>query len=155
MAQVHRRLYTSENVQSVSLDQYLDALVGDLRQSSGVNGASAALSLTADPIKIDPDRAVAVGIVVTELVINALKHAYPSGHGPIRIGLRELNPGRAMLRVEDDGIGCSQTSMYAGLGQRIVEAMTAKLGATLRQETSGGCKVMVAFDLRGVNGAPV
>lgn len=153
VGQVHRRLYTSEDVQSVSLDQYLTALVQDLRQSWDVNGAAATLSLAADPIKIDPDRAVAIGIVVTELVINALKHAYPSGHGPIRIGLHKLDLGRAMLRIEDEGVGCNPTSltMSKGLGQRIVQAMTAKLGATLCQETSGGCKVMVAFDLRGGN----
>jgi len=42
--------------------------------------------------------------------------------------------------------------MSKGLGQRIVQAMTAKLGATLSQEMSGGCKVTVAFDLRGGNG---
>jgi two-component sensor histidine kinase len=154
VGQIHRRLYTSDDIQSVSLEQYLSALVQDLRQSSDVNRVAATLSLAADPIKIDPDRAIAIGIVVTELVINSLKHAYPSGHGPIRIGLHELDLGRAMLSVEDEGVGCSPTSltMSKGLGQRIVRAMTAKLGATLCQETSGGCKVTVAFDVRGGNG---
>ena len=148
VGQVHRRLYTSQDVKSVSLDQYLAALVQDLQRSSGVNGAAASLTLTADPITIDPDRAVAVGIVVTELVINALKHAYPSSHGPIRVRLHQLDAGRATLRVEDDGIGCGQSAMYKGLGQRIVDAMASKLGATLSQETTAGCKVMMRFDLQ-------
>jgi two-component sensor histidine kinase len=58
-----------------------------------------------------------------------------------------------MLRIEDEGVGCNPTSltMSKGLGQRIVQAMTAKLGATLCQETSGGWKVTVEFDLRGGN----
>ena len=153
VGQVHRRLYTSEDVQLVSLDQYLMALVQDLGQFSDVKGTAATLSIAADPIMIDPDRAVAIGLVVTELVINALKYAYPSRHGPIRIGLHELDLGRGMLRVEDDGVGCDPTTltMSKGLGQRIVQAMTDKLGATLCQETLGGCKVTVTFDLRGGN----
>ncbi len=157
VAQVHQRLYTSDDVELVSLDQYLAALVQDLQRSSDINGAATNLSLVADPIEIHPDRAVAIGILVTELVINALKHAYPSGHGPIRIGLRELDRGNAVLKVEDEGIGCSPSELTTskGLGQRIVEAMTAKLAATLHQETSGGCKVTIGFDLRGGNGPTV
>ena len=56
VGQVHRRLYTSDDVQSVSLDQYLTVLVEDLQRSSGVHGAAASLTLTADPITVEPDR---------------------------------------------------------------------------------------------------
>lgn len=148
VGRVHHRLYTSDDLKSVALNQYLAALVHDIRQSSDMSGSAAGLSLSADPIKIDPDRAIVIGIIVTELVINAMKYAYPSGPGPIRVGLRQINSADAILTVEDDGVGYKSTSltMAKGLGQRIVQAMTNKLGATIWQESAGGCKVTVEFN---------
>ncbi len=132
VAQVHRRLYTSEQITSVAVDQYLTALVDDLQISARHGEDGIALSVTADPINIDPDRAVAVGVIVTELVINASKYAYPQGGGPVRIAL--LNGDDAIhLSVEDDGIGLPEDldANTGGLGNRIVRAMAAKLGADL------------------------
>jgi two-component sensor histidine kinase len=150
VAQVHRRLYTSADVQSVALDQYLSALVEDLRNSAE-DGTAAALSLDAEPIEVDPDRAVAVGVVVTELVINAMKYAYPSGKGPIRVSLRSAEDSRAVLSVEDDGIGASAEPKRAsdGLGRMIVKAMATKLNAEWGQDPShSGMRVTLTFDSR-------
>src|SRR4029078_5724626 len=76
VAQVHRRLYTSHDLQSVLLNQYLGALLEDLRRSAEGNRMSR-LTLQAETVEIDPDRAVAIGIIVNELVMNAVKYAYP------------------------------------------------------------------------------
>src|SRR5689334_7767889 len=87
VAQVHRRLYTSQDLKSVSLNAYLDSLLEDLRRSAEGNKMSR-LTLKAEPIEIDPDRAVAIGIIVNELVMNAVKYAYPDCAGPIHVELR-------------------------------------------------------------------
>ena len=108
VAQVHRRLYTSEDVKTVAIDQYLNALIEDLRNSTE-DDAFAQLSLAADPVETDPDRAVAIGVIVNELVINALKYAYPMGKGPIRVGLKARDEGgNAVISVEDDGVGFAE-----------------------------------------------
>lgn len=147
VGEVHRRLYTSEDIQSVSLDQYLAALVDDLRRSSEDDGLSQ-LTLHAEPLDLDPDRAVAIGVIVNELVINALKYAYPASRGPIRVGLQRVNGRRALLSVEDDGVGLGthSTPHSTGLGQRIVSAMAQKLNAEVTQGRAPvGTKVLVSF----------
>ncbi len=96
VAQVHRRLYTSHDLNSVLLNQYLGALLDDLRRSAEGERMSR-LTLKAEPIEIDPDRAVAIGIIVNELVMNAVKYAYPDCAGPIYVELD--SEGERMLRL--------------------------------------------------------
>src|SRR5258705_8115967 len=67
-AQVHRRLYTSHDLKNVMLNQYLGALLEDLRRSAEDNRMSR-LTLKAEPIEIDPDPAVAIGIIRNQLVM--------------------------------------------------------------------------------------
>src|ERR1700721_4621127 len=100
VAQVHRRLYTSHDLNSVLLNQYLEALLEDLRRSAEGNRMSR-LTLKAESIEIDPDRAVAIGIIVNELVMNAVKYAYPDGAGPIHVDRRAQN-NQLLLSIADD-----------------------------------------------------
>ena len=150
VAQVHRRLYTSDDVQTVALDQYLTTLVDDLRNSAEGFGGGDELSLSADGCMVDPDKAVAVGVIVTELVLNALKYAYPNGKGPIRVTLRNGADDRAHLAVEDDGVGRDLPASgrtEEGLGRKIVHAMAVKLGADWgRDESHAGMRIALAFE---------
>jgi two-component sensor histidine kinase len=146
VAQVHKRLYTSDDVRSISLDQYLRALVTDIEASSD-HATGSWLALTADPVQIDPDRAVAVGVIVTELVINAMKYAYPGGTGPVRISLQRAAEGRTRLCVEDDGAGSSPPSPSStGMGHLIVAAMADKLGASVTRDAAHrGTRMVLEF----------
>jgi two-component sensor histidine kinase/CheY-like chemotaxis protein len=152
VARVHRHLYTSDDIRSVSLDLYLISLIDDLHQSIEETGA--AFKLDADPVEIDPDRAVAAGVLVTELIINAKKHAYPAGKGQIRVVLRAINGHSAELSVEDDGIGSTNLASSApeGLGTIIIQAMGVKLGGKIVSDPShNGTRVMLTF-ARGGHG---
>ena len=62
------------------------------------------LTLKAEPIEIDPDRAVAIGIIVNELVMNAVKYAYPDGAGPIHVELK-ADGDDLVVAIPDDGVG--------------------------------------------------
>src|SRR5262249_29143108 len=74
VARVHRSLYTSLDVRWVSLADYLATLIHDLENvSAGPDGQSHTITLEADQIQVGPDVAVSVGIIATELVLNALK----------------------------------------------------------------------------------
>ena len=146
VAQVHRRLYTSQDLKSVLLNQYLDALLDDLRRSAEGNRMSR-LTLKAEPIEIDPDRAVAIGIVANELVMNAVKYAYPDGAGPIHVDLRSEG-NDIVLSISDDGVGTNGKSdpRSTGMGQRIVSAMATKLEATAERDPKHkGTRIVLRF----------
>jgi two-component sensor histidine kinase len=146
VAQVHRRLYTSHDLKSVLLNQYLDALLEDLRRSAEGNKMSR-LTLKAEPIEIDPDRAVAIGIIVNELVMNAVKYAYPDGAGPIHVDLRAQGDD-LVLSIADDGVGLNVKTdpRSTGMGQRIVTAMATKLDASVERDPAHpGTRIVVRF----------
>src|SRR6202000_610682 len=146
VAQVHRRLYTPHDLKSVLLNQYLEALLEDLRRSAEGNRMSR-LTLTAESIEIDPDRAVAIGIIVNELVMNAVKYAYPDGAGPIHVELKSQDD-ELLLAITDDGVGLNAKAdpPSTGMGQRIVTAMATKLDACVERDPSHtGTRIMLRF----------
>jgi two-component sensor histidine kinase/CheY-like chemotaxis protein len=146
VAQVHRRLYTSHDLKSVMLNQYLDALLEDLRRSAEGNRMSR-LTLKAEPVEIDPDRAVAIGIIVNELVMNAVKYAYPDGAGPIHVDLNAQGDD-LLLSITDDGVGLNVKTdpRSTGMGQRIVTAMASKLEANVERDPAhAGTRIVLRF----------
>lgn len=145
VARVHKRLYTSADVRFVDLADYLCGLVEDLRQSADQGGRM--LQFLASQTRIGTDFAIPIGLIVTELVINAFKYAYPAGGGPIRVKA-ERNGDLITVQVEDDGIGVTEPDWRreGGIGSKIVLAMVEKIGGALNFETrpSGTC-ITVTF----------
>jgi two-component sensor histidine kinase len=138
-------------VQQVAVDQYLSGLLEDLRRSADSDRA-AQVTLDADPVDTHTDGAVAVGVIVNELVMNALKYAYPDSVGPIRVILKTTGPESAIVSVEDDGVGFKDTDnpTSTGLGQRIVKAMASKINGDIKHDQRApGTRVSVAFSLVG------
>ena len=129
IAQVHRRLYTSNDVEHVDMQEYLGALVEELGETWSADGARRHLSLTADPIRLATDRAVSLGVIVTELVSNACKYAYPAASGAVRVGLVRDGDGHFILSVEDDGVGMAMDASPrgTGLGTKLIRAMAQSL----------------------------
>ena len=134
IGQVHRRLYSSGDVEFVAMDDYLAALVVELEQTWSTPGSPRPLRLVADPIRLKTDRAVSLGVIVNELVSNACKYAYPPEQaGEVRISLALSGDRRFRLCVEDDGAGlpADGTIKGTGLGTKLIRSMVRSLSAEL------------------------
>jgi two-component sensor histidine kinase len=133
IAQVHRRLYTSSDVESVDMRDYLGALIDELTRTWSTDRRPRHLSLVAEPIRLKPDRAVSLGVIVTELVTNACKYAYGDAAGEVRVALAPAGETYFRLTVEDDGAGMSPAAQPqgTGLGAKLIRAMTQSLGGDL------------------------
>jgi two-component sensor histidine kinase len=96
-------------------------------------GRTPDIRFEAVPIQMKTDKAVSIGMIVTELVTNAIKYAYPEGQGEIRVSLVRESDGATVLVVADDGVGWSGQgpATGTGLGGKIVGAMARGLGTTI------------------------
>jgi len=132
IAQVHRRLYTSDDVDSVAMDEYLAALIEELEETWSTRAAPRSIRLDAQTVRLHPDKAVSLGVIVNELVSNACKYAYGDGaSGEVRVRFAKAGDDHFHLIVEDDGVGLSEGAAPrgSGLGSRLVVAMAKSLAS--------------------------
>ena len=137
IAQVHRRLYSANDVESVDMRDYLGSLIEELTETLSCDSAPHAMRLVAEPIRLPTDKAVSLGVIVTELVTNACKYAYPTGAGgEIRVMLRREGDDVFLLAVEDDGCGmpAEAAPKGTGLGTKLIRAMAQSLQAVVEYE---------------------
>lgn len=150
VAGVHRRLYTSSDVRIVDLGAYLGSLLDELAAALGAGSRNTLALRAAEAIRVPTDRAVTIGVIVTELVTNAWKYAYPpETGGEIRVVLRMAGAGRATIAVEDDGVGWrGGGAQGTGLGSRVIAAMAANLQSRVVFDDAGpGTRAQLSFEV--------
>jgi two-component system, chemotaxis family, CheB/CheR fusion protein len=149
IALVHERLYNSENLAQVDMKSYVQGLIGPLVLSCG-KPERISLDIRAEGFFLGPDAAISCGLIINELVSNALKHAFPGGRaGAVSIGLRMTSDTEVFLEVRDDGVGIPEAldvSKTVSLGLRLVQQMVSQLGGRLDIDRSAaGTSVSVRF----------
>ena len=148
MARVHDLLSKSERAQHIDVSMYVADLCGALRP---ITGDDDRVSLKADidqGIMVDADTAVPLGIVLTELITNAVKYAFPPPRsGTILVQARRSQPGWVELTVRDDGIGMS--SLREGsLGYGLVRSLVQQIGGEIEVRNDAGLVVTISFPRR-------
>lgn len=122
----------------VALKPYFDQLCVSVGASMIRDHDQLSLRVDCDDSAVDADISVSLGLIVTELVINSLKHAFPGGrHGVITVSYKAQGPNWT-LAVDDDGVGMPTDAESAtpGLGTSIVEALAKQLQARVRVTSS-------------------
>lgn len=122
---VYRRLYATGATDAVDLATYLEELVKRRFLMHGLeSGDSVGMDLRLAPIEVDHGQAVAVGLIVNELVTNSLKYAFPLRRGTVSLSLDRTGPDRARLTVADDGIGMPDAQVKGlGIGLELVPVL--------------------------------
>ena len=145
---LHQRLYTSHDVRFVAIDEYFERLLEALRTST-VAPDHVTLGLQAMPVDVATDKAVKLGIIVNELVTNALKYAFPDNtKGVISVRVAAGEEGWYLLSIQDNGVGMEAGTpvVGSGLGQRIVDTMVRGIGGRIdRVVTEEGTEFCIAF----------
>jgi PAS domain S-box-containing protein len=150
IALIHEKLYQVKNFADVPFAAYIRGLASDVFHATGApSGVS--LLFAVEDVAIPLDKAVPCALVLNELVMNALKHAFPGGRrGTIRVELSRADSGHVRLAVVDDGVGLPaglDPKHAASLGLRVVATLAEQLQAELTFESHGGASFVLTFPM--------
>lgn len=151
MALIHQLLYERHDFSRVSLAHYMRRLSNLLRESQSVQVGRVSIELACEEeaLSIDLQRAVPCGLLVNELVTNALKHAFPDGRtGTVRIVLARDDDGRGRIIVADNGVGLPphiEPGAGHSLGFQLIPLLVDQLGGELRLVRDAGTRFEVSF----------
>jgi PAS domain S-box-containing protein len=151
MALLHEKLYKSENFADVPFKDYLSTLCRDLVSAFGASGRIQ-MDFDLEVIDISIDTAVPCGLIVNELITNAIKHAFPKGRkGRIAVGFRRKDGKFAELKVADDGIGLPaefNAAKAESLGLKIIHILTDQISGKLHVRSGKGAAFRLVFPIR-------
>lgn len=140
VAEVQRHLHSSEGIDQVEVSSYLNKLCNSLAASMIGESQPIAVEVTAHAGMIGSDTAVSIGLIVTELIINAIKYAFPSAKADAVIRVTyEIDGTDWKLTISDNGVGKTVNASAgpsSGLGTAIVQALVKQLSAVIDTETS-------------------
>jgi two-component sensor histidine kinase len=149
MALTHEVLYQSENVARLDLNKYVEKLVKSLFQAYAAGEAHIELEIDSEDITIAIDQAIPCGLIVNELVSNALRHAFPKGNGMVTVRARTLEDGQIELIIGDNGVGMPQDIDYRKtdtLGLRIVtDLVEVQFGGIVELAIDNGTWFRIRF----------
>lgn len=148
MALIHQNLYQENNLTGIEIKDYIEKLCRNLFNSYHIDPNKVTLELEIHSLNLDVDTVIPLGLIINELVTNALKYAFPDDrNGIIQIFLKEQNE-ILNLRVKDNGVGI-ETEMSRQenqtFGYRLINVFKNKLEAELTVDSKGGTDVFMSI----------
>lgn len=145
MALIHQNLYQDENLSGVNAAEYIAKLTENLFSSYRVDHDNIKFQHQVAPVSLDVDTIIPIGLILNELISNALKYAFPDGRkGILEVQLEQLDEG-IKLSVKDNGVGVGKGTLdkkqSTSMGYRIVNAFVKKLKAVMTVDHQEGTKI--------------
>jgi two-component sensor histidine kinase/Tfp pilus assembly protein PilF len=141
MALIHQFLYGEEHLNTIDMPDYVDQLGKSLLSTYQVDQEQVIIQNEVEPMRLDVDTAIPVGLILNELITNALKYAFPDGRtGVIKLRLFE-NRDQLVLQVADNGVGANASDVApksSSFGMKLLNAFKAKLHAEFDIESRNG-----------------
>jgi len=148
MAMIHERLYRSDDLMRIDFAEYIRKLVLDLFRSYKSESSEIQLKINVVESSLGIDAAIPCGLILNELLINSLKHAFPNSRkGEIYVDFNR-DDGRFNIVVADNGVGFPAGLDFRkteSLGLQLVNTLTDQLGGTIELDSSSGTKFRIAF----------
>ncbi len=142
---VHEMLYSSGSLSDIDLAEYIRLLATEVSNSYGVDPERIRFVFDLEPLRFEIDHAIPCGMILNELLSNALKYAFPNGRsGEIRVSLQQ-HEGCIRLAVEDTGVGLPESLRHGGIGLRIVHILARQLRGSIEITSDQGAHFVLKF----------
>jgi two-component system, sensor histidine kinase PdtaS len=148
MGMIHKRLYLGENMKAIEMKGFFESLgnyiIDTFDASERIHFCS-----EMEPLELDVDWAIPIGLIVNELISNSLKYAFPGDYpGEIEVRLLEKDQ-HLYLIVSDNGIGMSDNPpiLGSGFGSELIRLLTLQLDGKMTLHTENGTEIMFEFQL--------
>lgn len=151
MALIHEKLFRSDSMASVDFGDYINTLVIDLNSFYTIDSRKIQTHLDLEQMDLDITKAIPCGLIINELITNALKYAFPDKRdGDIWLSVKLVGDGRALVRVRDNGVGIDPNIDFETtptMGLRIVRILTEQLNGKMIISREGGSQFSLEFAL--------
>jgi PAS domain S-box-containing protein len=148
VALFHETLYKSRDLAHVDVVDYLKSLAPALGATYGIDSSKVQIIVDAEDVHLSVDEAISLGLIVNELVSNAIKYAFPHARNGI-ISVRLHSEGNnIVLKVSDDGVGLPPHTDFSSpttLGLRLVGILVEQVGGSIALETKSGSNFTITF----------
>ncbi len=144
MALIHEKLYLTDNLSGIAVDDYIQNLSGTLQRSFGVDEEQIKTHFDIQKLKLDIDTLIPLGLILNELISNAFKHAFPDGEGSVELSLHE-NHKTLDLSIKDSGPGFDETALEKNnsYGWKMVKSLSKKLKADIDIKSQAGTEILM------------
>lgn len=155
MALIHERFYQADGLSQIDFDEYIKRLSENLMQSFRIEPGRIRLEIHSEKISLDIDTAVPTGLIINEIVTNALKHAYVGrSTGELRIDLTQPRENHFLLSIADNGVGFAEgvkPDELDSLGIQLIQALTHQLEGEMKIETAPGRGVKYIINFKRIS----
>ncbi|NII26411.1 sensor histidine kinase [Pseudoflavitalea sp. X16] len=148
MALIHQKLYQSDDISTISMPEYVHELVSYARDSFDT-GNRISFEQAIEPLDLDVSQAIPLGLIINEVIVNAIKYAFPDGRkGVVRIRFYQDGADHLVLQIADNGVGLPaglNTKASTSLGLDLMKGLARQLNGSFGFENNNGLHITIRF----------